>query len=267
MKKNLIPLLLLLLIYSCSQGKKNEINPNGKIHEEIQGEWQEFRIEFLDGSFCYNCMFPPSITLEFKDNEGFFTNVNSPNPKFSDNFYIKDSIIFFGRQYRILKLTQDTLLVRMSSLSGPDDNDTKSYFLRKKKYDKLSLSKKIALATPKQKDYDIIDSVNKNKMWYEIIKSELDTLPVDSKPIFKFGVDSLNQILYNTFDCHGDNVHIFTVTIDENGSLIEYANSFSNDTNFEKEYKKIKELLSQWKPAIYKGKPVKYRMFLEMHRK
>lgn len=254
-------LTMIPFLQACSQNV-----PKTGIEGQIQGEWVEYRQEMRNGFVFQNGLTwsIPSISLSFKGNKGTFYNPNVPEPEYNDKFYVKDSTIYFGRKYEIVKLKEDTMVLILSSRSFPSENDCRSYFVRKNKYDQLNLTQKLALAVPSEKDYVHYDTSSKSRWNYE--KTDIDKIPFDVRPSYEYGIDSLNRLLYNTFDFHAGLANGFYITIDETGKITDFE-SESQDTEHEKQIKQILPVLSHWKPATYQGKPVKYRMALYMYRK
>lgn len=117
----------------------------------------------------------------------------------------------------------------------------------------LEVEKSWKNKVPNYKEF-LKDKLNMKNVYYE---------NVDQIPVFNYGNGSFNDELYKIFDktailSKGYFTSKIYFIVDEKGYVKEYY--YENTDEFTNEYiRSVKEVnKTKWKPAMVKGKPVKY---------
>lgn len=257
---------LFLLSYSSKGQTKNEL---------LIGDWVEVRRETRLG-YVFNCggaLNEPSIELSFRpDGYGTFLNHNLDEGKSeTDYLFLGDTILVFGRINEIVRLDKDNLVLVMRTINKfRSENDLKSYFIRKARFDKLEKDEIDQLKAPTEKDIAYRDSclMERRKQWnYELHGYYLFA---EVMPSFPGGNDSLQGFIKRNIcqtgsDCKG--TAVLSVIIDTIGkpSNIEIVRSLCPE--FDADAISLIKAMPNWKPGRNDGKAVNVKVSVPIHSK
>jgi TonB family protein len=247
-----------------------------KLSQNVLGDWTEVRREQRSG-FVYNIggtFMEPSIELSFsQDSTATFYNPQTPEPKSLVQYLIiGDTLLALINQgyltiYDIEKIdNSEMVVIWRSNKKWKDDNlDQKQYFIRKDKFNKLTLTEKNFLKSPSPKDSAYLKEIIIRKQKRNAASQDFLTFS-EVSPSYTSGDVAMKEFLKN-------NVHrpkslaksgqvLLSFIVETNGELTNIQIEKSLTTECDNEAIRVVRLMPKWTPGMQNGQKVRVKKFL-----